>query len=157
YLLAEGNHLASYRKLGAHPLLHEGVEGVSFAVWAPNALRASVVGDFNDWDGRRMPMRRRPEIGVWELFVPGLRPGHLYKYELLGPDGNLLPLKADPYAEQAEPPPRTASVIAAPSRHLWEDGGWLARRAQHNDRAAPIAVYEVHLGSWRRNRSRRYL
>jgi 1,4-alpha-glucan branching enzyme len=151
HLLGEGNHLASYRKLGAHPLVHEGVEGVAFAVWAPNARRSSVVGDFNDWDGRRMPMRRHPGIGCWELFVPGLRPGRLYKYELLGPDGTLLPLKADPYAERTERPPGTASVVAAPSRHVWRDGGWLAERSRFNDRSAPIAVYEVHLGSWRRN------
>ncbi|HJY47429.1 MAG TPA: 1,4-alpha-glucan branching enzyme, partial [Stellaceae bacterium] len=90
HLLAEGNHLASYRKLGTHPLVHEGVEGVAFAVWAPNAHRVSVVGDFNGWDGRRMPMRNVG--GFWELFVPGLRPGHLYKYEILGADGQLLPL-----------------------------------------------------------------
>jgi 1,4-alpha-glucan branching enzyme len=151
HLLAEGNHLASYRKLGAHPVEHDGVEGTAFAVWAPNAGRASVVGDFNDWDGRRMPMRRRVEIGCWELFVPGLRPGSLYKYEMLGPDGALLPLKADPYAERAERPPGTASVVAAPSRHVWQDGAWLAERARNNGRGAPIAVYEVHLGSWRRN------
>jgi 1,4-alpha-glucan branching enzyme len=96
YLLAEGNHLASYRKLGAHPLVHEGVEGVAFAVWAPNARRVSVVGDFNAWDGRRMPMRN--VRGFWELFVPGLRPGQLYKYEIVGAHGQLLPLKADPQA-----------------------------------------------------------
>ena len=114
HLLVEGNHLASYQKLGSHPLVHDGVEGVAFAVWAPNAHRVSVVGDFNDWDGRRMPMRRRHAGGFWELFVPGLRPGHLYKYEILGADGALLPLKADPYAERAEKPPGTASVVAAP-------------------------------------------
>jgi 1,4-alpha-glucan branching enzyme len=155
HLLGEGNHLSSYRKLGAHPIVHEGVEGVAFAVWAPNARRASIVGDFNDWDGRRMPMRRRQGTGFWELFVPGLRPGSLYKYEMLGPDGNLVPLKADPYAQRAERPPGTASIIAAPSRHVWLDGGWLADRAQHNDRSAPIAIYEVHLGSWRRNLAER--
>jgi 1,4-alpha-glucan branching enzyme len=155
HLLGEGNHLASYRKLGAHPIVHEGVEGVAFAVWAPNARRASVVGDFNDWDGRRMPMRHRQGTGFWELFVPCLRSGSLYKYEMLGPDGNLLPLKADPYAQRTETPPRTASVIAAPSRHVWLDGGWLAERARNNDRVAPIAIYEAHLGSWRRNLAER--
>ena len=128
HLLAEGNHFASYRKLGAHPLVHEGVEGVAFAVWAPNAHSVSVVGDFNAWDGRRMPMRRRGASGFWELFVPGLRPGHLYKYQILGPDGRLLPLKADPHAERAEKPPGTASIIAAPSRHVWQDGVWMAER-----------------------------
>ncbi len=151
HLLVEGNHLASYQKLGAHQIEHDGVEGVAFAVWAPNAARVSVVGDFNGWDGRRMPMRKRHAGGFWELFVPGLRPGHLYKYELLAADGTLLPLKADPHAEAAQRPPGTASVVAAPSRHRWEDGDWMAERWRHNGRDAPIAIYEVHLGSWRRN------
>ncbi|MBV9376962.1 MAG: 1,4-alpha-glucan branching enzyme, partial [Alphaproteobacteria bacterium] len=149
HLLAEGNHLASYRKLGAHPTIHEGIEGVVFAVWAPNAQRVSVVGDFNSWDGRRMPMRNVG--GFWELFVPGLRPGHLYKYEILGAEGQLLPLKADPQAERAERPPKTASIIAEPSRYVWQDGRWMAERWERNDRQAPISIYEVHLGSWRRN------
>ena len=159
HLLGEGNHLASYQKLGAHPLVHEGVEGVAFAVWAPNARRVCVVGDFNAWDGRRMPMRRRDGIGCWELFVPRLRPGHLYKYEIMGADGTLLPLKADPYAAQAERPPGTASIVARPSGHVWHDGAWMAERWRRNDREAPIAVYETHLGSWRRNTSEggRYL
>jgi 1,4-alpha-glucan branching enzyme len=157
HLLVEGNHLASYRKLGGHPIVHEGVEGVSFAVWAPNARRVSVVGDFNGWDGRRMPMRRRHAGGLWEIFVPGLRPGHLYKYELIGPDGGLLPLKADPYAEQAEHPPGTASIVAPPSRHVWQDGSWIGERWRRQERDAPISIYEVHLGSWRRNERGEYL
>jgi 1,4-alpha-glucan branching enzyme len=157
HLLVEGNHLASYQKLGAHPIAHDGAEGVAFAVWAPNAQRVSVVGDFNGWDGRRMPMRRRHTGGLWELFVPGLRPGHLYKYELLGAAGELLPLKADPYAEQTERPPGTASMIARPARHVWHDGAWMSERWQSNDREAPIAIYEVHLGSWRRRDGNRYL
>jgi 1,4-alpha-glucan branching enzyme len=157
HLLVEGNHLVSYRKLGAHPLVHDGVEGVAFAVWAPNASRVSVVGDFNGWDGRRMPMRRRHAGGFWEIFVPGLRPGHLYKYELLAADGAPLPLKADPYAEAAEPLPGTASVVARLSRHSWRDDGWIGVRWQRNDRAAPISIYEVHLGSWRRGDGNRYL
>jgi 1,4-alpha-glucan branching enzyme len=151
YLLVEGNHLASYQKLGAHPVVHEGTEGVAFALWAPNARRVSVVGDFNAWDGRRMPMRRREASGFWELFVPGLRPGRLYKYEILGADGQLLPLKADPHAERSEKPPGTASIVADPSRHIWHDGAWMAERWRRNDRESPIAIYEVHLGSWRRN------
>jgi len=150
HLLAEGNHWTSYQKLGAHPLVHDGVDGVAFAVWAPNATRVSVVGDFNDWDGRRMPMRNR-QTGVWEIFIPGLAPGRLYKFELLGPDGAVLPLKADPHAEQAEPPPRTASVVAALPRHLWRDAARQRERAGYNDRERPIAIYEVHLGSWRRS------
>ncbi|MGH7098503.1 MAG: 1,4-alpha-glucan branching enzyme, partial [Stellaceae bacterium] len=157
HLLVEGNHLASYQKLGTHAIVHEGVEGVAFAVWAPNARRVSPVGDFNSWDGRRLPMRRRHAGGFWELFVPGLRPGPLYKYEILGPDGRLLPLKADPYAEQTEKPPATASVITHPSRHLWQDGAFMAERWRRNDRAAPIAVYEVHLPSWRRHQDGGYL
>ncbi len=151
HLLVEGNHLASYRKLGAHPIRHDGVTGIAFAVWAPNARRVSVVGDFNGWDGRRMPMRNRLAGGFWEIFVPGLGAGELYKYELLGPDGALLPLKADPHAERAEPPPGNASVVAAPSSHAWQDDAWSAARGQRNDPEAPISIYEVHLGSWRRN------
>ncbi|HEX3952496.1 MAG TPA: 1,4-alpha-glucan branching protein GlgB [Stellaceae bacterium] len=151
HLLVEGNHLASYQKLGAHPVVHDGVEGIAFAVWAPNAQRVSVVGDFNSWDGRRMPMRRRHAGGLWELFIPGLRPRHLYKYELVAADGVVLPLKADPVAQQAEPPPGTASVVAAPSRHVWQDGAWMGERWRRNERDAPISIYEVHLGSWRRN------
>jgi len=151
HLLVEGNHLVSYQKLGAHPTVHDGVEGVAFAVWAPNAQRVSPVGEFNAWDGRRMPMRRRHAGGFWEIFVPGLRPGHLYKYEILGAEGRLLPLKADPYAEECERPPGTASVIAAPARHQWQDSAWMAERWRNNDREAPIAVYEAHLGSWRRD------
>jgi 1,4-alpha-glucan branching enzyme len=155
HLLAEGNHLASYRKLGAHPIVHEGVAGVAFAVWAPNAQRVSVVGDFNGWDGRRMPMRRRHAAGFWEIFVPGLRPGHLYKYEIAGPDGTVLPLKADPQAEATEHPPGTASIVAAPSSHVWQDSEWMAERWRRNDREAPLSIYEVHLGSWRRNLAER--
>ncbi|HEV2334759.1 MAG TPA: 1,4-alpha-glucan branching protein GlgB, partial [Stellaceae bacterium] len=151
HLLAEGNHLTSYKKLGAHPLVLDGVAGVAFAVWAPNASRVSVVGDFNVWDGRRMPMRRHPGGGFWEIFVPGLEAGALYKYELLGPDGALLPLKADPHAEAAEPPPGTASLVAAPSSYAWRDDAWMAARGERNDSEAPISIYEVHLGSWRRN------
>jgi 1,4-alpha-glucan branching enzyme len=151
HLLVEGTHLDSYRKLGAHPITHDGVEGVAFAVWAPNAQRVSVVGGFCGWDGRRLAMRRRHAGGFWEVFVPGIGPGEVYKYEIVDPNGALLPLKADPYASQAELPPRTASVVSAPDRFAWNDGDWLARRQQANDRAAPISIYEVHLGSWRRN------
>jgi 1,4-alpha-glucan branching enzyme len=157
HLLVEGNHLASYQKLGAHPIVHEGVEGVGFAVWAPNAQRVSLVGGFNNWDGRRMPMRRWHTGGLWEIFVPGLRPGHLYKYELIGADGALLPLKADPYAGQAEHPPGTASIVAPPTRHLWQDGSWIGDRWRRQERDAPISIYEVHLGSWRRNERGNYL
>jgi len=150
HLLAEGTHLESYRVLGAHCREHEGVTGVSFALWAPNAHRVSVIGEFNDWDGRRCPMRLRHAAGVWEIFIPGLEPGRFYKYEIIGPDGALLPLKADPYAQRAEHPPGTASCIAPASHHGWEDRAWIENRWRNNERDAPISVYEVHLGSWRR-------
>ncbi len=150
HLLAEGTHLESWRVLGAHCREHEGAAGVSFAVWAPNAHRVSVVGDFSDWDGRRYPMRLRHAAGVWEVFLPGLGPGRSYKYEIVGADGALLPLKADPYAARAEPSPGTASRIVARSRNDWRDRAWLDERWRANERDAPISVYEVHPGSWRR-------
>jgi 1,4-alpha-glucan branching enzyme len=150
HLLSEGTHLQSYNVLGAHCREHDGATGIAFAVWAPNAQRVSVVGDFNDWDGRRYPMRLRHAAGVWEIFIPRLQPGSSYKYEIVGPDGAILPLKADPYSVQAEHPPRTASRIAPPSRHVWADDEFIETRRLANDRQAPISVYEVHLGSWRR-------
>ena len=150
YLLAEGTHHDSYNKLGAHPGTLDGVDGVSFAVWAPNAQRVSVVGAFSAWDGRRLPMRKRHAGGFWEIFVPGIGAHEVYKYEIVGADGALA-LKADPHAAETEPPPRTGSVVAAPGRHEWQDASWMAGRGAANDRAAPISIYEVHLGSWRRN------
>ena len=146
WLLAEGTHLRPFEVLGALPRIHEGVAGTGFAVWAPNAVRVSVVGDFNFWDGRRHPMRLRRECGVWELFIPGVADGSRYKFELLGPQGELLPQKADPMARAAELRPATASVVApmpapvAPS----------AARQAANALNAPMSIYEVHLGSWRR-------
>ncbi len=146
WLLAEGSHLRPFEILGATPRTHEGVAGCSFAVWAPNALRVSVVGDFNVWDGRRHPMRLRRECGVWEIFLPGVETGARYKFELLARDGHLLPQKVDPYARQAELRPATASVVAplpplqAPS----------PQRQRANALDAPVSIYEVHLGSWRR-------
>ncbi|MGH7737797.1 MAG: 1,4-alpha-glucan branching protein GlgB [Candidatus Tyrphobacter sp.] len=157
HLIAEGTHLQVYEKLGAHPVLHEGVDGVFFAMWAPNASRASVVGDFNEWDGRRHPMRKRFECGVWEIFIPQLEPGALYKFELADFTGALLPLKADPYALQAERPPATASVVAPPDAFRWTDSTWMQRRATLNKPDQPISIYEVHLGSWKRGDGNRYL
>ncbi len=150
YLLAEGNHLRLYEKLGAHPTTLDGVDGTAFAVWAPNASRVSVVGPFNSWDGRRHPMRKRIECGVWELFVPGVEAGETYKFELLGPSGELMPLKADPFAFVAEHPPATASVVHGLPQREWADGDWLARRGDAQGLAAPISIYECHLASWRR-------
>lgn len=151
HLLAEGRHWQIYERLGAHPTTHEGCTGVAFAVWAPNAACVSVVGDFCGWDSRRLVMRRRHECGVWELFVPGLEPGALYKFAIRAADGVLLPLKADPFARLMECPPRTACVVAPalpPLPAAVERPQ--ARRAGHNRHDAPISIYEVHTGSWRR-------
>jgi 1,4-alpha-glucan branching enzyme len=150
-LLGEGTHYQAYEKLGAHATVLDGVAGVVFAVWAPNARRVSVVGDFNGWDGRRHPMRRHPGAGIWELFVPGLGEGSRYKFEILAQAGTLLALKADPFAFEFEvEEPRTASVVASLDGHPWDDGAWAAERARRNALDAPISIYEVHLGSWRR-------
>ena len=146
WLLAEGTHLRPFEVLGATPRVHEGVAGTGFAVWAPNASRASVVGEFNAWDGRRHPMRLRRECGVWELFIPDVAAGARYKYELLGPQGELLPQKADPMARAAELRPATASVVAPLPAPVPAS---TARQAA-NALGAPISIYEVHLGSWRR-------
>ena len=156
YLFGEGTHQRLYEKLGAHPMTIDGIAGVLFAVWAPSARRVSVVGDYNDWDGRRNPMRRRTG-GVWELFVPGVPLGTRYKYEILGAYGNLLPLKADPFAFASERSPATASIVAVPGKSAWNDAAWLARREAADRRDAPIAIYEVHLGSWQRAEGNRYL
>ncbi len=156
YLLGEGTHKRLWQVLGAHVMVHEGVAGTHFAVWAPNAARVSVVGDFNIWDGRRHPMRRRGPTGVWEIFVPGLREGSTYKYEIRGGDGALLPLKSDPVGFGSEHPPANASVVRKISGD-WQDGEWLSTRAAHHNVDAPISVYEVHLGSWRRAPGNRML
>ncbi len=150
YLLVEGTHHQLFKRLGAHPVSHEGSDGVSFVVWAPNARRASVVGDFNDWDGRRAPMRKRIDSGLWEIFIPGLGEGAVYKYEIIGRDGELLPLKADPFGFASEMRPSTASVVARIDRFPWHDQVRLEARRAHDPRRSPIAIYEVHLGSWRR-------
>src|SRR5688572_26891346 len=150
YLMAEGSHRRIYERLGAHPSTMEGVDGVAFAVWAPNARRVSVVGDFNQWDGRRHPMRKRVEAGIWEIFLPGVHVGSLYKYELLGNHEQLLPLKTDPVGFEQERPPSTASRVVGLPVHEWGDGEWMAARQSKQGLRAPISIYEVHLGSWRR-------
>lgn len=147
YLIGEGTHRRLWTALGAHPMVHQGTKGVHFAVWAPTARRVSVIGDFNAWDGRRAIMRRRG-AGVHEIFLPGVQPGEAYKFEILPAHGAPF-AKADPLAQQAELPPRTASIIAAPAAHNWGDGAWMAKRAAHNHREAPISIYEAQLGSWR--------
>ncbi|HXY25430.1 MAG TPA: alpha-amylase family glycosyl hydrolase, partial [Candidatus Acidoferrum sp.] len=150
YLMGEGRHYDTYEKLGAHLITLEGVRGVHFAVWAPSARRVSVVGDFNHWDGRVHPMRARGSSGIWEIFIPELTEGAIYKFEIIGPHGNMLPLKADPYAFRSELRPSTGSVVANLETYLWNDSDWLSQRAHKNWFQSPISIYEVHLGSWRR-------
>ncbi|MFN3823701.1 MAG: 1,4-alpha-glucan branching protein GlgB [Pseudorhodobacter sp.] len=150
YLLGEGTHLRLWAALGAHPVTHEGAAGVHFAVWAPNASRVSVVGEFNLWDGRRAPMRRRGATGVWEIFLPGVTEGTAYKYEIRAADGAVLPLKADPVGFGSEHPPANASVVRSLGPGNWTDGDWMAARGGANSIDAAISVYEVHLGSWKR-------
>ncbi len=150
YLLGEGTHLRLWQALGAHVSRHQDCDGVHFAVWAPNARRVSVLGDFNHWDGRRHVMRRRGASGIWEIFLPGVGDGAPYKFEIIGPDGTVQPLKADPVGFGSEHPPAKASVVRNIAGYDWKDGDWMDARAGRNARSAPISVYEVHLGSWRR-------
>ena len=150
YLLGEGTHQRLWTVLGAHVMTHEGARGTHFAVWAPNAQRVSVVGDFNWWDGRRHVMRRRGSTGVWEIFIPGIGEGTHYKYRVVGPDGAVQPLKADPIGFGSEHPPETASIVRDISGYGWKDERWMDERAGRDARTAPISVYEVHLGSWKR-------
>lgn len=149
YLHLEGTYLRSFEKMGAHPLVIDGITGTSFTVWAPNARRVSVVGDFNDWDGRRHPMRLHPGAGIWEIFLPGVAEGARYKYEIKTRDNAVL-LKADPFAFEAEHPPQTASIVSADLRSVAGGTGAKARGGPSVDRHAPVSIYEVHLGSWRR-------
>jgi len=150
YLIGEGTHYQKYEKMGAHPVVVNGVSGVQFGVWAPNATRVSVVGDFNQWDGRTHPMRNRGSSGVWELFVPGLAEGAIYKYEIRTASFELPLLKSDPYAFRSELRPNTGSIVARLDRHKWNDRGWMEWRARNDWLSWPISIYEVHLGSWRR-------
>ena len=150
HLFGEGHHRRAYDRLGAHPTEIEGVAGVAFAVWAPNASRASVVGLFNGWDGRVHPMRKHPAAGVFEIFIPGIPAGELYKYELLDSIGRPLPLRADPYGQGSELPPGTASRVHDARNITWHDQAWMQHRESANARSAPISIYEVHLASWRR-------
>jgi 1,4-alpha-glucan branching enzyme len=150
HLLGEGSDWQSYEKLGAHVRENAGTLGVQFAVWAPNAQRVSVVGDFNRWDGRVHPMRSRGNSGVWELFIPELSEGMVYKYEIRSRLGALPFLKADPYAFQAELRPKSGSIVASLDGYGWNDDVWMNTRGRREWLAEPISIYEVHLGSWRR-------
>jgi 1,4-alpha-glucan branching enzyme len=149
YLLGEGTHRQIWQALGAHVTTHEGVAGVHFALWAPNAQRVSVLGDFNHWNGAQFPMRRVGHTGVWELFIPALGEGVIYKYELITAHGHVAQ-KADPVGFGAQHPPATASVVRDISGYAWGDDAWMKSRAITNRRDAPISIYEVHLGSWKR-------
>lgn len=149
YLFGEGTHFRTYEHMGAHMKTIDGVQGCHFAVWAPNAKRVSVTGEFNRWDGRHHPMQGRGSSGLWELFIPGLNPGDLYKFEILGPDGYLFQ-KADPYSFASELRPRTASVIWDNHAYSWSDGDWMQSRREKDWLKEPINVYELHPGSWRR-------
>ncbi|MFQ8430355.1 1,4-alpha-glucan branching protein GlgB [Amaricoccus sp. W119] len=157
YYIREGSHLRLFDKMGAHPISHEGAEGVHFAVWAPNASRVSVVGPFNAWDGRRHVMRLRRDTGIWEIFLPHVHCGEPYKYEILGPDGTPQPLKADPFARAAELRPATASVIAPWLDHEWGDTAHREFWAKTDPRRQPISTYEVHPGSWKRREDGSFL
>ncbi|HZP65527.1 MAG TPA: 1,4-alpha-glucan branching protein GlgB [Rudaea sp.] len=150
HLIGEGTHRELGDVLGAHVMTIDGVAGTRFAVWAPNARRVSVVGDFNAWDGRRHPMRQRHDAGVWEIFLPGVGAGERYKYEILGVYGELLPLKADPCGREAEMPPATASIVPSPAPFEWSDSHWLEERTARQAADAPIAIYEIHASSWLR-------
>ncbi|MBI4585203.1 MAG: 1,4-alpha-glucan branching enzyme, partial [Planctomycetes bacterium] len=149
HLLGEGNHLRSFDKLGAHLIELEGVKGVHFALWAPNAQRVSVVGDFNGWDGRRHPMRHLGSSGIWEIFIPGLTEGDLYKFEIRAREG-ILRLKSDPYGCRFEFRPGTSTIVHDLGKHRWQDRAWLEARSRWNWLEAPLSIYEVHLGSWMR-------
>lgn len=147
--LTQAQHPQSMRFLGAQPTQIAQVPGVRFAVWAPNARRVSVIGDFNGWDGRRHPMRLRHDAGIWELFIPRLGSAERYQYELVSPDGALL-RKADPVARATEAPPSTASVVPEASAFVWTDDAWMTHRAMRQAPEAPISIYEVHASSWLR-------
>ena len=149
YLMGEGTHYRAHDRLGAHVEVLHGVSGVRFSIWAPNAKRVSVVGNFNHWDGRMHLMQRRESSGLWELFVPRLTAGDLYKFEIKGANG-FLAQKADPYAFGSELRPRTASMVWEQNSYDWNDNAWMEQRKKRDWLAEPISVYEVHLGSWKR-------
>jgi 1,4-alpha-glucan branching enzyme len=157
YYISEGTHLRLFDKMGAHVMEFEGATGVHFAVWAPNAKRVSVVGDFNGWDGRRHVMRLRLNTGIWETFVPDIPAGTIYKYEIVSNNGVIQPLKADPYAFQSEFRPKTASIVAKPFAHEWGDAAHRKNWQGNDQRRVPVSIYEVHAGSWKRGPENRFL
>jgi 1,4-alpha-glucan branching enzyme len=156
HLFNEGRLLEAWRSMGGQPTQLDGTDGVRFAVWAPNAERVSVVGGFNNWDGRIHAMRVRGGSGIWELFIPGLAAGDLYKFEIRNRATGAVIVKADPYAQGFEMRPGTAAVVPGPSRHAWGDGEWLQARAKRDWLHAPMNIYEMHAGSWRRHDDGRF-
>jgi len=156
YLFGEGRHLHVYNVLGAHIMTIDGVRGVRFATWAPNAERVSVIGDFNRWDGRSHPMRSRGSSGVWELFIPGLDANTIYKFEIRNRHSGLVKQKADPYAQASELRPRTASVVNT-TAYQWQDADWIAKREEQHWLHHPMSIYEVHLGSWQKDEHGHFL
>jgi 1,4-alpha-glucan branching enzyme len=150
FLIAEGTHFRLFDKLGAHVIEHQGCPGVHFAVWAPNARTVTLVGDFNGWNAAAHMMRRRADIGVWEIFIPEIGEGTAYKYRITGPDGKVQPLKADPFAFASELRPKTASIVARPGKRDWGDDAHRQHWASVDPRREAISIYEVHAGSWQR-------
>jgi len=157
HIFSEGKHWHIYQKLGAHLHSVDGILGVLFAVWAPNALRVSVVGDFNRWDGRCNPMRCLGSNGLWELFIPGIEAGYLYKFEILNRHSQQLLVKSDPYGQQFELRPDTSSIVPADSKHVWQDQDWMQAREHFDWLHQPFSIYEVHLGSWQRDHQGNFL
>ncbi len=157
HLFAEGRHFHIYNILGAHKKEIDGISGVHFATWAPSAERVSIIGDFNGWDGRRHPMMSRGGNGIWELFIPGLDNNALYKFEIRNRDSGEILSKTDPYAQQMEMRPRTASVINEKSSFQWQDEQWLTQRKEYDWLHAPMSIYECHLGSWQRDEHNQFL
>ncbi len=156
-LFSAGKHLHIYRILGAHPRCVDGIDGVLFATWAPNAERVSVIGEFNEWDGRRHPMRSRGNSGVWELFIPGVASGALYKYEIGQRESGTTQDKCDPYGQQFELRPGTASLVCTESDYAWRDQAWLQQREGADWLHRPLSIYECHLGSWQRDENGHFL
>ena len=157
HLFAEGNHFRNFERIGAHLTECDGVKGVHFSVWAPNAQRVSVVGDFNGWDGRRHPMRNLGASGLWEIFIPGLCAGDIYKFEVRSAHGGFVALRSDPYALRCEMRPRTGSIVHVIDGYAWGDSAWMASRNKRHALDAPLAIYEVHLGSWMRGEGNTFL
>ena len=153
YLFGQGTHYDIYKKLGAHPTMRGRKKGVYFAVWAPNARSVSVVGDFNEWDIQKNPMQKTGPIGVYETFIPEAKIGDLYKFYIIGYHGEEI-YKADPYGNEAELRPGTASRITDISSHKWKDTTWMKHRPEFNEKKSPMAIYEVHPGSWKKHEAK---